>query len=64
MVKRFLFLKFEAKLRILEKIYTTINTVKTTNTTSIIPLINTFITLTDKIIRVERVKDHNTANLV
>ena len=64
MVKRFLFLKFDAKLRFLEKIYTTINSVKTTNTTSIIPLINTFITLTDKIIRVERVKDHNTANLV
>ena len=64
MVKRFLFLKLDAKLRILEKIYTIINSVETTKITSINPLINTFNTLTLSIIGADTVKDQNRANLV
>ena len=64
MVKRFRSLKLDTKLRILEKMYTIINSVKTMQTTSVNPLINTFNTLTNSIIRVDRVKDQNRANLV
>ena len=64
MVKRFLFFKLDAKLIILEKTYTIINSVETTKKTSINPLINTFNTLTLSIIGADRAKDQSRASLV
>ena len=63
-VKRFLSLKFETKLTILEKIYTIINSERTTITSSMVPLIKIFAMLTTKIIKVDTERDHNKANLV
>ena len=63
-VKRFLFLKFDAKLSILEKIYTTNNSDKITKASSINPLVKTFITLANRIIIVDKDRDQNRANLV
>ena len=63
-VKRFLFLKFDTKLSILEKIYTTNNSDKITKASSIDPLVKTFITLANRIIIVDKDRDQNRANLV
>jgi hypothetical protein len=63
-VKRFLSLKFETKLTILEKIYTIINSERTTITSSMVPLINIFVMLTTRIIKVDTERDQNKANLV
>ena len=63
-VKRFLFLKFDAKLNTLEKIYTTNNSDKITKASSIEPLVKTFIILANKIIIVDKDRDQNRANLV
>ena len=63
-VKRFLFLKFDAELSILEKIYTTNNSDKITKATSIDPLVKTFITLANRIIIVDKDRVQNRANLV
>ena len=63
-VKRFLFLKFETKLTIREKIYTIINSERTTITSSMVPLIKIFVMLTTRIIKVDTERDQNKANLV
>ena len=63
-VKRFLSLKFETKLTILEKIYTIINSERTTITSSMVPLIKIFVMLTTRIIKVDTERDQNKANLV
>ncbi len=63
-VKRFLSLKFETKLTIREKIYTTINSERTIITSSMVPLIKIFEMLTTRIIKVDRERDQNKANLV
>ena len=63
-VKRSLFLKFDAKLIILEKIYTTNNSDKITKASSIDPLMKIFITLASRIIIVDKDRDQNRANLV
>ena len=63
-VKRFLSLKFETKLTILEKIYTIINSDRTTITSSMVPLIKIFAMLTTIIIKVDTERDQNKANLV
>ena len=63
-VKRFLFLQFDAKLSILEKIYTTNNSDKITKASSIEPLVKTFIILANRIIIVDKDRDQNRANLV
>ena len=63
-VKRFLFLKFDAKLSILEKIYITNNSDKITRASSTDPLMKTFITLANRIIIVDKDRDQNRANLV
>ena len=63
-VKRFLFLKFDAELSILEKIYTTNNSDKITKASSRDPLVKTFITLANRIIIVDKDRDQNRANLV
>ena len=63
-VKRFLFLKFDAKLIILEKTYTTNNSDKITKASSIVPLVKTFIILAIRIIIVDKDRDQNRANLV
>ena len=62
-VKRFLFLKFDAELSILEKIYTTSNSDKITKASSIDPLVKTFIMLANRII-VDKERVQNRANLV
>ena len=63
-VKRFLSLNFETKLTVLEKMYTTINSERTTITSSMVPLIKIFVTLTTRIIKVDTERDQNKANLV
>ena len=63
-VKRFLSLKFETKLTIREKIYTMINSERTTITSSIVPLIKIFVMLTTRIIKVDTERDQKKANLV
>ena len=63
-MKRFLFLKFETKLTIREKIYTIINSERTTITSSMVPLIKIFVMLTTRIIKVDTERDQNKANLV
>ena len=63
-VKRFLSLKFETKLTIREKIYTIINSERTTITSSMVPLIKIFVMLTTRIIKVDTERDQNKANLV
>ncbi len=63
-VKQFIFLKFDSKLSILEKIYTTNNSDKTTKASSIEPLVKTFIILANRIIIVDKDRDQNRANLV
>ena len=63
-VKRFLFLKFDAKLSILEKIYITNNSDKITRASSTDPLMKTLITLANRIIIVDKDRDQNRANLV
>ena len=62
-VKRFLSLKFETKLTVLEKIYTMINSERTTITSSKVPLIKIFAMLTTRIIKVDTESDQNKANL-
>ena len=63
-VNKFLFLKFDAKLNTLEKIYTTNNSDRITKASSTDPLINTLITLANRIIIVDKERDQNKANLV
>ena len=63
-MKRFLSLKFDTKLKILEKIYTTINSEKTTKISSKVPLMNTFVMLTKRITKADSVRDQKRANLV
>ncbi len=63
-VKRFLSLKFETKLTVLEKMYTIINSERTTITSSMVPLIKIFVMLTTRIIKVDTERDQNKANLV
>ena len=63
-VKRFLSLKFETKLTIREKMYTIINSERTTITSSMVPLIKIFVMLTTRIIKVDTERDQNKANLV
>ena len=63
-VKRFLFLKFDAKLSILEKIYTTNNSDKITRASSTDPLMKTFIKLANRIMIVDKDRDQKRANLV
>tara|TARA_B100000242_G_scaffold26998_1_gene16427 strand:- start:96 stop:572 length:477 start_codon:yes stop_codon:yes gene_type:complete len=63
-VKRFLSLKFETKLIILEKMYTIINSEITTITSSMVPLIKIFEMLTTRITKVDTERDQNKANLV
>ena len=63
-VKRFLSLNFETKLIVLEKIYTIINSERTTITSSMVPLIKIFEMLTTRITKVDTERDHNKANLV
>ena len=63
-VKRFLSLKFETKLTIREKIYTTINSERTIITSSMVPLIKIFVMLTTRIIKVDTERDQNKANLI
>ena len=63
-VKRFLFLKFETKLTIREKIYTIINSERMTSTSSIDPLVNIFAILATRITKVDTERDQNKANLV
>ena len=63
-VKRFLFLKFETKLTIREKIYTIISSERMTSTSSIAPVVNTFAMLATRITKVDTERDQNKANLV
>ena len=62
-VKRFLFLKFETKLTIREKIYTIISSEKMTSTSSIAPVVNIFAMLATRITKVDTERDQNKANL-
>ena len=63
-VKRFLFLKFETKLTIREKIYTIISSERMTSTSSIAPVVNIFAMLATRITKVDTERDQNKANLI
>ena len=63
-VKRLLSLKLATKLTILENIYTIINSERTTTTSSMVPLMNILVILTNRITKVDTVKDQKRANLV
>ena len=63
-VKRFLYLKFETKLTIREKIYTIISSEIMTITSSTAPVVNIFAMLATRITTVDTERDQNKANLV